>query len=88
MNGIAGCIAGIDPLFAGASDYRLQDGSSAFGETISPAVDAGITRPWMRDATDLDGNRRVNGSRRNLGRLVDIGAYETEGVAASLFLVR
>jgi hypothetical protein len=36
----------------------------------SPCIDAGIDRPWMTGATDLDGNPRVQGGG------VDIGCYE------------
>ncbi len=88
MDGVQGCLVGVDPRFAGMGDYRLQDGLSAFGGAISPAVDAGMLLPWMAEATDLAGQPRVRHSCRNLGRRVDMGAYETEGPAGTLFLLR
>ena len=52
-----------NPLFVSSDyDYHLQ--------VESPCIDAGIDRPWMTGATDLDGNPRVQGGG------VDIGCYE------------
>ncbi len=53
----------IDPQFVDFEngDYRLRPGS--------PAIDTGVDEAWMSDATDLDGNPRLDG-------IVDVGAYE------------
>jgi hypothetical protein len=56
-----------DPLFADASDYRLQVGS--------PCINAGDPNyTGQPDETDLDGSPRVA-----MGR-VDMGAYEFQGL--------
>lgn len=47
-----------------AGDYRLQAGS--------PCVNSGTNAPWMENAVDLFGGRRIE----RLSRVVDIGAYE------------
>ncbi len=54
-----------DPLFVDAAggDFQLQ--------AESPCINAGLNKPWMIGATDLDGNRRIVGGR------VDMGAYES-----------
>ncbi len=58
-----GTTRAIDPQFMDFEngDYRLRPGS--------PAIDTGVDEPWMSDATDLDGNPRLDG-------IVDVGAYE------------
>ena len=58
-----------------ASDYRLT--------RSSPCVNAGVIRPWMTDANDLDGRPRLD---RFSGR-VDVGCYEYLPIGA-LFGVR
>jgi hypothetical protein len=55
--------ASSDPLFKGPADFHLLGGS--------PAIDAGNPNATT-DVTDLDGNPRVVGARR------DMGAYETQ----------
>lgn len=59
-----------DPLFAGEGDFHLR--------ADSPCVDAGETQPWMPDATDFDGQPRVQGGDGSDGRdvRVDVGADE------------
>ena len=66
-----------DPQFvnAPAGNFRLR--------ATSPCVDQGLTLSWMADATDLDGNVRVD---RRSG-LVDLGCYETL-LRATLILLR
>jgi hypothetical protein len=59
-----------DPLFAG--DLRLRPGSPAIDAGDTAAVPAGVT-------TDLAGNPRVQGSA------VDMGAYESEPLAATRY---
>lgn len=61
-----------DPLFRDPDngDYRLLSGS--------PCINAGIKMPWMENAVDLDGYRRLD----CFSKLADIGCYEymPEGV--------
>jgi len=54
-----------DPQFVNtnAADYRLA--------RYSPCADSGIILSWMTGAVDLDGNRRI------IGGIVDMGAYES-----------
>ncbi|MFO7535198.1 MAG: choice-of-anchor D domain-containing protein [Kiritimatiellia bacterium] len=56
------CI-GEDPGFE-ADGYRLS------ADLDSPCIDGGVNAPWMKSATDLAGNSRINNGK------VDIGAYE------------
>ena len=60
----------LNPLFVNAAsgDLRLQD--------CSPAIDAGTS--MGAPATDFDGNPRVDATPG--GNIVDIGAYEFQGV--------
>jgi len=53
-----------DPRFVdrAADNYRLSN--------ISPCINAGVNRTWMTGAVDLDGRRRI------VQDIVDIGAYE------------
>ena len=63
-NGVNGNIMA-DPQFVNtnAADYRLA--------RYSPCADSGIILSWMTGAVDLDGNRRI------IGGIVDMGAYES-----------
>lgn len=88
MHQVNGCIVGVDPAFAGNGDYRLKDGSGAHGGMISPAIDEGINLPWMHDATDLAGFARIRRSRRQMGLLVDIGAFEAEPPRGTFISIR
>ena len=54
-----------DPMFVGAGDYHLQDGS--------PCIDAGTNSAPALPDTDKDGNLRI------VGAAVDMGAYEWQG---------
>jgi hypothetical protein len=65
-----------DPLFknAAAGDYRLKDSS--------PCVNAGLTLGGMSGTTDLNGGPRVKSS------VVDMGAYECDARAGSVFTFR
>lgn len=58
------------PSFVGDGDYHLRAGS--------PCVDAGENQPWMPEASDLDGQRRVEVGEEGDGRdiWVDVGADE------------
>lgn len=69
-----------DPQFvdAAAGDYRLR--------LESPAVDAGLNRPWMTGALDLQGIPRVLYGRSST--TVDMGAYETIPLRGSVILFR
>jgi len=55
-----------------ARDYRLR--------ASSPCVNAGANLDWMSGALDLDGNRRINWNR------VDLGAYEHQVRGAALLI--
>jgi hypothetical protein len=65
----------VAPMFkdATADNYRLM--------TLSPCRDCGIFLPWMIDATDLAGNKRVF----NAGP--DLGAYEVP-LQGTMLMVR
>ena len=41
----------------------------------SPCINAGTNQDWMIDAADLDGSRRI------VGKIVDMGAYEFQGTS-------
>lgn len=58
------------PSFVGDGDYHLRAGS--------PCVDAGENQPWMPEASDLDGQRRVEVGEEGDGRdiWVDVGVDE------------
>jgi hypothetical protein len=60
-----------NPLFASASDYRLQ--------ALSPARDAGNPADFA-DTLDLDGNPRVTDGNGDGIAQRDMGAYETPAV--------
>ena len=66
-DGVNGCIS-LDPLFVdtNAANYQLDKGS--------PSIDTGFDLDWMSGATDLDGNKR-----RQAGR-VDMGCYESAAI--------
>ncbi|NQT38583.1 MAG: hypothetical protein HQ581_13890 [Planctomycetes bacterium] len=51
-----------DPHFFSATDFRLR--------SDSPCIDAGRNEPWMKDARDAQGHRRIHKD------VVDIGACE------------
>lgn len=70
-----GNLAG-DPDFLdiGADDYRLGPGS--------PCADRGINLPWMAQAADLGGNKRI------MMRRVDIGAFERFPPSITVFSLR
>lgn len=72
----AGNLAGTsDPIFAGITDYRLQEGS--------PCIDTG-NNTYFTDAataTDLAGNPRVYNTA------IDLGAYEFQGVTAPVITI-
>lgn len=51
-----------DPHFVSEKDLRLR--------ADSPCIDAGRNEPWMSDAIDASGRRRIQNG------VVDIGAYE------------
>lgn len=65
-----------DPLLRNraAGDYRIG--------AASPCFNAGLTRTWMAEALDLAGAPRV------VGRAVDIGAYESQALPATILLLR
>jgi hypothetical protein len=67
------CTTG-DPKFESraAGNFRLTLGS--------PCVDAGLYEPWMANAVDLDGRRRVQRAG------VDIGAYELLPAGSAIVL--
>jgi hypothetical protein len=71
-------ILNADPGFKAPArgDFHLR-GTSA-------AIDAGDNAPWseIADATDLDGDRRI------VHRIVDIGCFEYGGKTATLILMR
>ncbi|MBR3584272.1 MAG: right-handed parallel beta-helix repeat-containing protein [Kiritimatiellae bacterium] len=58
------------PAFVGDGDYHIR--------AVSPCVDAGENQPWMPEASDLDGQRRVETGTEGDGRdiWVDVGADE------------
>lgn len=62
------------------SDPLFKDGGYALTSS-SPCVNAGSSQSWMNIATDLAGNDRVYGST------VDMGAYEQQTDAATLFIL-
>ena len=70
-----GCISN-NPLFVNtnAADYRLT--------SKSPCVDSGTSMVWMATVRDLDGNKRLDGVR------VDMGAFEYAGRKGTLFIVQ
>ena len=66
-----------DPLFRATNlqDYAILSGS--------PGVNAGTNQSWITESSlDLAGRTRI------ITRIVDMGAYEYQGVAGSLFLIR
>ena len=58
------------PAFVGNGDYHIRAGS--------PCVDAGENQPWMPEASDFEGQRRVETGTEGDGRdiWVDVGADE------------
>jgi hypothetical protein len=73
--GVNGNIVG-NPLFKNAAlgNFTLQAGS--------PCINSGTNLPWMANGVDLAGSPRIANGR------VDMGAYETEGRAGTLFVIR
>ena len=57
-----------DPVFVGNGDWHLR--------AESPCVDAGESQEWMCDATDIDGQRRVEEEGEGRDGRVDVGADE------------
>lgn len=45
----------------------------------SPCINAGVNQGWMNNAADLDGNKRL------MYRIVDMGAYESFPPAGTMF---
>ena len=69
-----------DPRFRGAArgNYTLR--------AQSPCIDAGLNRPWMEGAIDLDGNPRVRrGSARGT---VDMGCFESNGAVGTVLYLK
>lgn len=66
------------PAFVGEGDYHLRAGS--------PCVDMGENQPWMAEASDFDGQRRVEIGEDGDGRdiWVDIGADEAVNEAVKM----
>lgn len=64
------------PLFVnfGAENYRLI--------SVSPGVNVGTNLSWMTGAKDLDGRARI------IGKIVDMGAYETPPPAGTVIMVQ
>jgi hypothetical protein len=71
-NGVNGCFS-LNPLFANtnAFDYRLT--------SKSPCINNGTNQVWIAMASDLDGNKRLQGNS------VDMGAYEFLPPPGSVF---
>jgi hypothetical protein len=67
-----------DPRFVDPDkgNYRLREDSAC--------VDAGLNLPWMADARDLDGARRI----QPVDDVVDIGCYELPQWSGTLLLLR
>ena len=74
-NGTNGCIMA-NPLFENAStaNYRIKP--------LSPCRDSAIWKTWMAGAEDLDGKPRVVGNKP------DMGCYESQYRAGSVFMVK
>jgi len=63
-----------NPLLVGSGNYELAPGSTC--------INAGSVQAWMTDATDLDGNPRIQ------GLTVDMGAYEYQPLQGTLILIK
>ena len=61
-------------VFPAGGDYRLRAGS--------PVVGHGFNQAWMTNATDLGGRARI------MGTTVDMGCYESDGIAGSVFVIQ
>ncbi|NLN01639.1 MAG: hypothetical protein GX174_07025, partial [Lentisphaerae bacterium] len=67
----------------GATTYAFDsDARLLFPFPLSPCQNRGLNEPWMTDAVDLHGNRRIFGPR------VDIGCLECQRSAGTVFTVR
>jgi hypothetical protein len=73
--GVNGNIVG-NPLFKNAAlgNFTLQAGS--------PCINSGTNRPWMTNAVDLAGSRRIVSGR------VDMGAFETSAMRGMVMFVQ
>ncbi len=61
--------------------FRDHDGGDFRLRADSPCLNKGLNQPWMAEATDLVGARRIFGQR------VDPGCYECQATAASIIMV-
>ncbi|MFH0921616.1 MAG: right-handed parallel beta-helix repeat-containing protein [Fibrobacterota bacterium] len=63
------------PVFVdtNVANYRLA--------VNSPCINAGVNQSWMNDAADLDGNKRI------MYRIVDMGVYESFPPAGAMIYV-
>jgi hypothetical protein len=67
----------------GATTYAFgSDGRLLFPFPLSPCQNKGLNEPWMTDAVDLYGNKRIFGPR------VDIGCLECQRSAGFMFMIR
>ena len=67
----------------GATTYAFDsDARLLFPFPLSPCQNRGLNEPWMTDAVDLHGNRRIFGPR------VDIGCLECQRSAGTVITVR
>ena len=67
----------------GATTYAFgSDGRLLFPFPLSPCQNKGLNEPWMTDAVDLYGNKRIFGPR------VDIGCLECQRNPGSVFSIR